>query len=188
MQDTSANLKMYRGKSRVARQGIAAKSTRWVVPSPSEIQVEKMCATASENYRKARLALATNHGKVGFWGTDRFKRLEGNETGTALDKNGCAWGGKAPKIVAGNYEHRLEDGCWPDIEEKEAIGVATGTAAPAAYTRYSQQNLCRNPECSFVHDHSETCHEVKERLKVLRPLPPQSVVYSHCVQASKVPE
>jgi hypothetical protein len=38
------------------------------------LQVSKMCETAHENYRKARLALAANHGKVGFW---RSEKLEG---------------------------------------------------------------------------------------------------------------
>lgn len=109
MRDTSARLDMYRwgvvNCDPDQLPDIAAKvAHRCGDGTTREIQVEKMCATAYENYRQVRLAFATNHGKMGFW---RTERLEGNERGTAHGNNGCGWGGKAPQIVAGNYKHGL---------------------------------------------------------------------------------
>jgi hypothetical protein len=54
MQDLSAKLEMYSYGDRL-------------------VQVSEMCTTANENYRKARLNLAANHGKAGFWRTEKLE-------------------------------------------------------------------------------------------------------------------
>ncbi len=78
MRDLAANLKMYRwgvvNKEQDELPDIPAKvAQRCGDGTTREIQVEEMCATAYENYRKARLALATNCGKVGYWKHDRLE-------------------------------------------------------------------------------------------------------------------
>lgn len=118
MRDLAANIKMYRwgvvNSDPEQLPDIPAKvAQRMEDGTTREIQVDTMCATAYENYRLARLALATNHGKVGFW---RTERLEGNERGTALDKV-PAWGGKAPQI----YRHRRE--LRPTSQAASALGA-----------------------------------------------------------------
>jgi hypothetical protein len=49
------------------------------------LQVAKMCETANENYRRARLALAEKHGKVGFW-----RSSSDGYTGVDFEKNPTA--------------------------------------------------------------------------------------------------
>lgn len=81
MRDLAADIKMYRwgvvNQDPERLPDIPAKvAHRADDGTTRELQVETMCATAYENYRLARLALATKHGKAGFW---RAERLEGSE-------------------------------------------------------------------------------------------------------------
>lgn len=62
MVDLAANLKMYARGSNVTTDPEAE-------PEPQDrvLTIARMRETTYENYQKARLAMATNHGKVGFW-------------------------------------------------------------------------------------------------------------------------
>lgn len=89
---------------------VAAKLNMYKYGSDGLVQSAKMCQTAYENYRQARLNLAKKHGKAGHW---HATPLEGNFRRTE------SLSATLEKPPAGNYHHRLEDGYY--VRGKEVL-------------------------------------------------------------------